>query len=246
MTFLKMVAWMSMAGLGVVILSSGLTWNGHQGAFELRSAEAQVKVARYRSPRRNPRRRRIGGGTRGPGDPMPTLSVLAPSHTGLTLHAQPMLYWYVSKATTYPVEVNLIEAQGRIAPLFEIRLSPPVPAGVHRIRLADYGVHLAPGVRYQWSVALIRDLRSRSRDLVAGGSIERIGLVDALQARLTQAGKADKTWIYADAGIWYDAVSTLSALIDAAPQETQLREQRAALLEQVGLAAAAAYDTHHP
>jgi hypothetical protein len=48
--------------------------------------------------------------------------------------------------------------------------------------------------------------------------------------------------LYATAGLWYDTIAALSELIDTRPQDTALRQQRAAVLEQEGLTAAAAYD----
>jgi len=46
--------------------------------------------------------------------------------------------------------------------------------------------------------------------------------------------------IYAAQGFWYDAIAALSQLIDSNPGDKTLREQRADLLEQVRLTAAAA------
>ena len=48
--------------------------------------------------------------------------------------------------------------------------------------------------------------------------------------------------LYAEAGLWYDALSSLSDLIEATPDNPGLRQQRAALLKQVGLTDAAASD----
>jgi hypothetical protein len=48
--------------------------------------------------------------------------------------------------------------------------------------------------------------------------------------------------LYAEAGLWYDALSLLSERIEAAPTDADLRRQRAALLEQVGLRQAAEFD----
>jgi hypothetical protein len=45
--------------------------------------------------------------------------------------------------------------------------------------------------------------------------------------------------VYAEAGIWYDALSVLTAQIEANPENKTLRETRADLLRQVGLKAAA-------
>ena len=41
--------------------------------------------------------------------------------------------------------------------------------------------------------------------------------------------------VYAEAGIWHDALAGLSDLIDAQPDNKALRETRADLLRQVGL-----------
>jgi hypothetical protein len=42
--------------------------------------------------------------------------------------------------------------------------------------------------------------------------------------------------------LWYDALTALADLIEATPQDAQLRQQRAALLKQVDLAEVAAHD----
>ena len=91
-------------------------------------------------------------------------------------------------------------------------------------------------------MALVPDANQRSQDVLTGGTIERIAPSEALQAQLQQGGKTALPQIYAQAGVWYNAVEALSDLIDAAPQDTSLRQQRAALFEQVGLTEAAAYD----
>jgi hypothetical protein len=61
-------------------------------------------------------------------------------------------------------------------------------------------------------------------------------------AQLKQASPAQMPALYAEAGIWYDAIDQLSKQISADQSNRQLRERRAALLEQVGLREAAAFD----
>jgi len=51
--------------------------------------------------------------------------------------------------------------------------------------------------------------------------------------------------LYAETGFWYDAMTAISELIQAAPNDSGFRAQRAALLEQVGLREAAACDLSH-
>jgi len=180
---------------------------------------------------------RVGGSSRGEDcssgkDLM--LSVLVPDHTGLTVHEQPSLYWYLSGSTTCPIELTIRDDQA-IQPLLEKRIRGPVQPGVQRIPLAEYNVHLQLGVPYRWYVALVVDPESRSKDIIAGGVIERVALPEALRAQLDRGGKTQTPSSYAQAGLWYDALTSISDLIDAAPNDRVLRQQRASLLEQVSL-----------
>jgi hypothetical protein len=167
--------------------------------------------------------------------------VLAPDHTGLTTQEQPALYWYISAPTTHPIELTVTEEQA-IRPLLEIRPPSPAQAGVQRAGLAEYGIRLAPGVQHRWFLALIPDADNRSQDVIAGGIVQRIEPPAALQAQLAQAGETQAPCIYAEAGIWYDALAALSEQIAVTPTDARLRQQRAALLEQVGLSEIAQYD----
>jgi hypothetical protein len=90
-------------------------------------------------------------------------------------------------------------------------------------------------VPYRWFVAVVLDSGRRSRDVLAGGAIERVGLPEGLGAKLAQAGKGELPFLYAEAGLWYDALAAISQLIEAAPHDPTLRRQRASMLAQVGL-----------
>ncbi len=200
-----------------------------------------VSMPVYKPPLRGAPGGLVGGGTRGTGKEVFTLYVLVPDHVGLTIQEQPALYWYLSKKIRYPVELTIIQDQA-IFPLLEIRINPPDQPGVRRIRLADYGVRLSPGVQYQWFVSIIQDTDHRSKDIIAGGLIERIEPPEALRDKLSKADKAEATHIYAEAGLWYDALQAISDLIDISPNNSALRKQRASLLKQVGLTEIAEYE----
>jgi hypothetical protein len=220
------------------------TLSGHIGAQEKATTPlpsranapgtAQESMPVYKPPVRGAPGGRVGGGTRGTARAVFVLSVLAPDHTGLTISEQPSLFWFISSTASSPVEVTVVDPQATKA-LVEIRLPGPVEAGLHSIHLADHGVRLAPGVAYRWYVAVVPDANRRTKDVLAGGAIERVEPPEGLRTRLAQAGKAATPSLYAEAGLWYDAIASISALIDAAPNDLALRRQRAALLAQVGL-----------
>lgn len=195
----------------------------------------------YKPPLRGAPGGRVGGGTRGVGASTHAsgratfvLSVLAPDHTGLTISEQPSLYWYISSAAPSPVEVTLVDPRAT-KPLLAVRLPSPVEAGIHRIRLADHRVRLEPGVAYRWYVAVVPDAERRTKDFLTGGAIERIEPPEGLRARLEEASRMETPSLYAEAGLWYDAITALSELIDSTPGNPTLGQQRSAMLNQVGL-----------
>jgi len=56
-----------------------------------------------------------------------------------------------------------------------------------------------------------------------------------LNDKLKAAGVGKAYYAYAEEGLWCDALQSISEMIEAAPGKKQLREDRADLLEQVGL-----------
>jgi len=184
---------------------------------------------------------RVGGGTRGIGDELVTLFALAPNHVGLTSQEQPVLYWYLSKPVDRPIELTII-IEKDTHPLLEKPIPLPIEPGIHAIRLRDLNLHLRKATPYRWFVALIPDPERRTKDIVAGGMIERIDLPEAVRVKLSQASPLNIPHIYAESGIWYDTIMTLSDLIEANPGDMNLRKERAALIEQVGLSKVARYE----
>ena len=182
---------------------------------------------------------RVTGGSRGSGDAAVTLDVLTPDETGLTTQEQPSLFWYQSKPAKARFELTIME-EDAVKPVFETNFERASKAGIQRLRLADQGVKLAVGVEYKWVVALVTDPNNRSSDLVASGFIKRVEASPELKVKLKDAAPSAVPAIYAEAGIWHDALGSLTDLIEAQPADKALVAERADLLRQVGLKAAAA------
>lgn len=201
-------------------------------------AQAANDMPVYKPFKRSIPKGRVGGGIRG-GDG-PALYVLAPDHVGFTKDEQPSLYWYLSKITSLPLEFTLLDTRA-VKPILETKLKPPAQPGVQRISLKDFGIKLETGVQYKWFVTLVVGPEASSRDVVAGGTIERILFIEWLS--LCQSKNGDAVFRYAECGLWYDAIATISEMIEKAPDDRTLRKQRASLLKQVGLWEVARYDS---
>jgi hypothetical protein len=205
------------------------------------SASQPTKVV-YRAAKGSASAARVTGGSRGSGDGSVTLDVLAPDETGLTTQEQPSLFWYQSKPAKARFELTLME-EDKIKPVVEVNVERASKAGIQRLRLADQGVKLAVGVEYKWVIALVTDPNNRSSDLVASGYIKRVEASPELRAKLAGAAPRSLPAIYAEAGIWHDAVGSLTDLIEAQPNDKSLLAERSDLLRQVGLKAAAAAES---
>jgi hypothetical protein len=187
-------------------------------------------------PKRGAPKTRVGGATRGTKSPgTPSLQALVPEDGGLTVDAQPVLYWYLSEATGGRIDLTIID-EASVAPLLETTIEGPLAPGLHPIRLADYQISLAPGINYAWFVSLVPDANKRSNDVIAGGGIERVAPSDPLREELAAAQASSRGLVLAEAGIWYDALDAISRDVEASPRDPQARSARAALLEQVGFA----------
>ena len=179
---------------------------------------------------------RIAGGSRGIGEMRHSvLCVLTPDHTGLTLQKQPSLYYFLSESVANPMELTIIEESDAIEPLLEVEITPAEMPGIQSIHLTGYDIHLQQDKIYRWYVSIILDPNSRAKDILAWGRVQRIKCPDKLQKKIYTTTKNYLTHTYAEAGIWYDALSDISNQIYLEPRNSQLRKQRAALLKQVDL-----------
>ncbi|MFI5215158.1 MAG: hypothetical protein ACHQ3O_01335 [Candidatus Limnocylindria bacterium] len=74
---------------------------------------------------------------------LPEVRALGPDAIGATTSAAPTLYFFLSAASSVPVEITLRSEQAS-EPLFQQRLEPPVGAGLHALRLDRRGVGRPP------------------------------------------------------------------------------------------------------
>jgi len=195
----------------------------------------------YQPPPHSTSGMRINGTSRGAADDLPMLYFLSPDHVGLTTQGKPSVFWFLSKDTTLPCVLTLTQ-DNQPEPAVEIHLNGS-KAGMHRADFQQRGFTLKDNVQYQLSLALVPDMQHRSNDRFCSAYIEKIDPPAALVAKLgMRARPEDRAVVYAQGGIWYDALMVLSDQIDSDPSNSSLREERAELCEQVNLPEAATYD----
>lgn len=205
------------------------------------SSMATLAVAQYVPPDRGLPGRREGGGTRG-GCVLtqPTLTAMIPSQNfGATVEEYPTFFWYVPQTNATTAEFVLLDGNRTV---YETTIDLPKTPGILRLNLPTDGSvpPLTIGKDYQWYFSIICNADDRSGDLLTRGWIQRQTKTSALATKLSQATVIDRSTIYAQAGIWYDAMKTLADLrqsqSSAGMQQSQLLSDRwHSLLESVGL-----------
>ncbi len=191
------------------------------------------KMFAYKPPMRGAPGSRMGGGTRGEGEESFFLSVLVPSHTGFTTKYSPTLYWYLSKPVSKRIEFTLNDEE-----LGETLIRTEISAdrgGIQRLDLSDYKLGLSPKKEYSWFVTIIIDSEQPSKNIFSGGGIQYVEPSKALGEKLAGKTGTDIPLIYAQEGIWYDALAELSQLIEGNPKDKTLYAQRNSLINEIGL-----------
>lgn len=142
--------------------------------------------------------------------PQDNLVALIPqSNYGLTQSAYPTFYFYLPETTAEHVKFVLLnETTNEL--VYESRLRVAGTSGIASIHLPDNGIQqpLAIGETYVWYIAVICDPFDPSADVVTEGQIARVEPLAAATDTLPTALPA----LYAEAGLWYDALAASAAL----------------------------------
>jgi hypothetical protein len=166
------------------------------------------------------------------------LTALAPySHPGQSTNSHPTFAWHIPDPEPYPVlfrlyEYNATQRDGKGKTIAKETLSST--PGIMTYVLPSDAPSLTAGQKYIWQAILVCNPNSPSESLVTEA---RINIVNPSSEITTQpnntsevnpAAQAD---IYAQAGLWYDALAEAVSLPNKAVT-TKLIRQLAALEEQ--------------
>lgn len=167
-------------------------------------------------------------------DKTATLLPLVPDgHIGQTVADRPPLLWYVSGAKS--VEVSLVEP-GVAKPIFEQTVKIQKP-GIVQVNFPASAPALKPDKEYRWSVSVVCNPKRRTQDIAyTQAFIKRLPLSAQLKQQLASAkSDRERSQIYAEAGLWYDALATLATANATDPANEAIQADFYALLDQVGL-----------
>ena len=231
----------------LILATAGvMAWEVHAGIVLASPADAakggtissDIVMPLYKPREDGSPRARMGGqsrsGDRG-GDPQ--LIALVPDHVAFTVTGNPSLCWYISKRTALPITITLVDSRG-IRPILEESIPSPTRPGIHCIKPRHYGVELKEQEAYRWFVTLVVDPERPSRDVVAGGVVERVSFDEAcaLDMPCTETVcNRDAIYRYSESGLWYDSISCILDLMERGEDKNALQQILDHLLHQTGV-----------
>ncbi len=161
----------------------------------------------------DPSDRGQGGGSRGSCDAYKPVTALLPRSQswGLTTQSHPTLWLNLPKgiAAQVPLELVLQDAQGKS--LFKkIWKAPETPSGIIAIPIPIEAPALQLNQSYRWAISIYCDAENPDTPVTVRGAIDRTALSPTAAAQLATLPLAiDQAALYAEQGIWYDAITTL-------------------------------------
>ncbi|MCF4966869.1 hypothetical protein CV014_06930 [Nostoc sp. CMAA1605] len=169
--------------------------------------------------------RRVGGGTRGEcsfGDKK-LIALIPESNLLLTTSPKPNLFIYLPPtATPKTLEFVLQDEQENI--MYEKSFTTNKYPGIVSMSLLDQSSlpQLAVGKKYRWFFSMICNPDKRENDISVDGWISRVKLEPNIAQQLESATSTEQVNIYANLGIWQDALVKLATLRHQNPRDPQL------------------------
>ncbi len=189
--------------------------------------------------------RRTGGGRRDTcPDTTPKLTALMPETEepatvknvwGLTTSERPTFWFYLpyTKSSGYPTEFVLLNEKS--SPVYKKQISLPKQPGIINIKVPAQIPALEVNKQYRWFLSVYCDQEKQSPPVYVEGVVSRVKLAAAIDQQLQTAQPLQRFAIYAQNGIWYQALATLIQLKQQNPQNTTIQTDWKNLLTNIGL-----------
>ncbi|MEG4121667.1 DUF928 domain-containing protein [Microcoleus sp. N9_B4] len=164
------------------------------------------------------------------------LTALVPTNKmGRTVSDYPTFFFYLPKTEAESAEFILKDQSGK--EIYKQDLTITNLSGVIGVSIpANKNVPpLELGKSYRWNFTVICNSQDRSADQIEIGTVRRVELSEDIRRQLDQADPRQKTVIYAENGIWQDALSTLAAARRDQPNDTTFKADWESLLDSVKL-----------
>lgn len=158
---------------------------------------------------------------------------------GLTVSDRPTFVGYIPKPNNVESgELLIFEKVSDRPDRLLIRQSFPLSdrEGIVSINLSDNSQSLEVGKMYKWKLRIVCDPDDRSKDIVSNTVwLERIQPTPNLTNKLKNSTPINLSAVYAEAGIWHEAIGSLIKARQTQPNNSTLVTNWEQMLKSVGL-----------
>ncbi len=135
--------------------------------------------------------------------------ILAPhSYAGQTVSTRPTVSWFIPDEEPVAMELRLYRRASENDFVLLEKLAMTTTPGIMEASLPVTQPELEPGSLYLWEVVVFCNPNRPSSNLLDRADIEVVAPPASLEAAITQAATAqDQADLYAEAGLWYDALA---------------------------------------
>ncbi|MBD2578840.1 DUF928 domain-containing protein [Oscillatoria sp. FACHB-1406] len=192
---------------------------------------ADPAALHFRPPRNPSPERTVGSGIRG-NLSQDIVPLLPETNSGYTASARPTIYLYVPPTSARQVFFSLQDEN--FTPQYQTVLNISGEGGIVSVTLPEDAPELEVGKFYAWFFAPIENGSSLLPDnYSSSGWIKRVASVPGSSTETLTP--VERAVLYAENGVWYDALSELAKAQQERPGDAIASEEWKTLLTQVGL-----------
>lgn len=193
----------------------------------------------FKVPRLRPSGNLTGGAARGNcnadgTEKIDVVALMPKTNIALTVAQKPTFFFRVSKTSVQEAKFNLLNEKGDTI-IYDQTFPLTNTGDVMSFTLPDDAPALEIGKEYQWELVVNCDPDDPSGNPRVRTAIKRVEPSAILVNKLAQSQLNERPDVYAQEGIWIDALSTLAQLRVANPNDLELQEEWTSLLDSVGL-----------
>ncbi|MDX2239561.1 MAG: DUF928 domain-containing protein [Leptolyngbyaceae cyanobacterium bins.302] len=166
-------------------------------------------------------------------------SLMPQTRLGLSYSGNPTFYWYVPPSSAKTAKFILLSNDDADVH-YETTLNLPKTSGIVSFALPSTVPPLEVGKQYHWYLVVSCNENDQIANPSLEGWVERVEPTPDLSSQLQKADFKSRARIYAENGIWYEAVTTLATLRQTNPKDAATIAGWNELLKSVNLDAIAA------
>jgi hypothetical protein len=181
----------------------------------------------------------VGAGTRGSSclKQQVITPLLPTSQSGLTLKEHPTFFWHIPPSSVKTAEFIVLtkDKDGEENIVYQTNLTLPNKPGIVGFTLPNNAPALAINTTYRWYLTLICDPEDSSNNPYVEGLVKRIPAKLPIAVSLQKPNSLPMATMYAQNGIWQDALTSLVKLRCSQPNNSIIKSHWMQFLDSVGL-----------